>query len=112
PAVADPMIVGQTAATKGGKVYLTPQVGKGSSQGPRRILRQAWDAAKELRPIESVPEIKMMGAGTTELAALQAGPPAMLPTVQDTQWELAGAGDFDRDGNTDLLWRYYGPGDE
>jgi hypothetical protein len=31
-----------------------------------------------------------------------------LSRVEDLAWEIAGIGDFDGDGNTDLLWRYYG----
>jgi len=30
--------------------------------------------------------------------------------VLDLNWEIAGTGDFNRDGNTDILWRYYGGG--
>ena len=33
-----------------------------------------------------------------------------LTTVTDTSWEIGGAGDFDRDGKTDILWRNYGTG--
>jgi hypothetical protein len=28
----------------------------------------------------------------------------------DTAWQIAGTGDFDADGNMDILWRYYGTG--
>ena len=30
--------------------------------------------------------------------------------ITDTAWEIAGTGDFNKDGNTDILWRYYGTG--
>jgi hypothetical protein len=30
--------------------------------------------------------------------------------VMDTAWQIAGTGDFDADGNMDILWRYYGTG--
>lgn len=31
-----------------------------------------------------------------------------LPTVPPADWELQGSGDFNRDGSTDLVWRYLG----
>jgi hypothetical protein len=31
--------------------------------------------------------------------------------VMDTNWKIGGLGDFNGDGNTDVLWRYYGTGD-
>jgi hypothetical protein len=34
-----------------------------------------------------------------------------LSGILDTNWKIAGTGDFDRDGNTDILWRYYGAGE-
>jgi hypothetical protein len=33
-----------------------------------------------------------------------------LPAVADSSWTIAGTGDFNGDGNLDILWRYIGPG--
>jgi len=33
-----------------------------------------------------------------------------LTPVADLNWQIAGTGDYDNDGNVDILWRYYGPG--
>jgi hypothetical protein len=33
-----------------------------------------------------------------------------LPTILDTNWRIAGTGDFDGNGNLDILWRYQGSG--
>ena len=30
--------------------------------------------------------------------------------VADLSWRIAGTGDYNNDGNVDILWRYYGPG--
>mgnify|MGYP001055925794 CR=1 FL=1 len=35
---------------------------------------------------------------------------ALLGLITDTAWEIAATGDFDKDGHTDILWRYYGTG--
>jgi hypothetical protein len=35
---------------------------------------------------------------------------ASLIPVLDTNWQIAGTGDFNRDGKTDILWRYQGTG--
>jgi hypothetical protein len=35
---------------------------------------------------------------------------ANLPAVSDLRWHIDGTGDFNGDGNVDILWRYYGPG--
>ena len=33
-----------------------------------------------------------------------------LYRIPDTNWEIAGTGDFNDDGQVDILWRYYGTG--
>ena len=35
---------------------------------------------------------------------------ADLFAVEDLNWQIVGTGDFNRDGNVDILWRYNGPG--
>ena len=35
---------------------------------------------------------------------------AVFSQIPDLNWRIAGTGDFNRDGNTDILWRYYGTG--
>ena len=35
---------------------------------------------------------------------------ADLSAVADLNWQIVGTGDFNRDGNVDILWRYNGPG--
>ena len=34
----------------------------------------------------------------------------LLATVSDTNWRIAGTGDFNGDQKTDIIWRYYGTG--
>ena len=46
--------------------------------------------------------------GASTAAALMGG--ANLYEVTDLNWQIAGTGDFDKDGNVDILWRYNGPG--
>ncbi len=58
--------------------------------------RGAQDAGRSL--------IWMMD-GTT-----QSGAPLWLPRQQNLDWKIQGVMDFNRDGNMDILWRYYGPG--
>jgi Domain of unknown function (DUF4347)/FG-GAP-like repeat len=36
----------------------------------------------------------------------------LTPPVTDQNWQIAATGDFDRDGKVDLLWRYYGGGND
>ena len=35
---------------------------------------------------------------------------AIFSQITDTSWRIAGTGDFNADGRTDILWRYYGTG--
>ncbi|MCP5047556.1 MAG: hypothetical protein GY940_10315, partial [bacterium] len=35
---------------------------------------------------------------------------AYIPTVQDTNWVIEGTGDFNKDGNIDILFRHYTTG--
>jgi hypothetical protein len=35
---------------------------------------------------------------------------AELIPVADTSWQIMGAGDYNKDGSVDILWRYNGPG--
>ena len=57
--------------------------------------------------------IGMSAAGprTAEIAAIGLGTEVVFSQVPDTDWEIAGTGDFNGDGHTDILWRYYGTGD-
>ena len=36
---------------------------------------------------------------------------SVFSQIQDTNWRIVGTGDFNSDGQTDILWRYYGAGD-
>jgi hypothetical protein len=35
---------------------------------------------------------------------------AELISIGNPAWQIAGTGDYNNDGNIDILWRYYGPG--
>jgi hypothetical protein len=41
--------------------------------------------------------------------ATWAGSAELIP-VGDSTWQIAGTGDYDSDGNVDILWRYHGAG--
>ena len=51
------------------------------------------------------------GPGPAEIAAIGLGTEVVFSQIPDTDWEIAGTGDFNGDGHTDILWRYYGTGD-
>jgi Leucine-rich repeat (LRR) protein len=93
---------------------------------PKKIMRNPVDNRRGLSPrskgrggdktLESVPTLKdvaktsPVSSGTMEIAALESSGLAFLTSVLDTAWEIVGTGDFNGDGNTDILWRYYGSG--
>jgi hypothetical protein len=52
----------------------------------------------------------MADSGTMETASLGVSGYLYPQSVSDLDWEIAGAGDFNGDGNTDILWRNYGIG--
>ena len=114
-----PMVAGKARGARPEKVYLTPQIGKRSTSIPRDSRRHASDRENGRwmdRAIENLPGLKTAtmpsaaSTGSMEITALGSSETVFLPTVQDTLWELAGTGDFDRNGTTDTLWRYYGAG--
>ncbi len=43
---------------------------------------------------------------------LRGGAGVFITQVSDTNWQMQGVADFDGDGKTDILWRYYGNGEE
>jgi hypothetical protein len=91
-----------------------------------KVYRDAWEAAGPLSwkkaPTISEGQFGMPGhgegvrilkspmenmVGTLGLTCIGA---AFLPAVLDVNWQIAGTGDFNGDGKTDILWRYYGSG--
>jgi hypothetical protein len=48
--------------------------------------------------------------GTIGIAGLQLATEVVFSQVLDTGWEIGATGDFNGDGHTDILWRYYGTG--
>ncbi len=91
-----------------------------------RIRRDPADIDQALTPAEgrqivspgllSVParrdavDLKVSAPDTMELAAFQLNTEIVFSQIPDTGWEIAGTGDFNGDGHTDILWRYYGTG--
>jgi hypothetical protein len=61
-------------------------------------------------PFKGTATANPLSSGTMETASLGSYDLAFLSNVLDTGWELVGTGDFNGDGNTDTLWRYYGGG--
>ncbi len=87
----------------------------------RRSLKDPRDAVKargaakapsysDPREIALAPQAATVQAGTAQLAAAISLGQASVDSVPDLNWEIKGTGDFNRDGNIDILWRYNGPG--
>ena len=51
-----------------------------------------------------------MSPAKTHVASLQVNRKCVFSQIPDPAWEVAGTGDFNNDGHTDILWRYYGTG--
>ena len=76
------------------------------SEGDRAIARSLLSGPARKDAVDFL----AAASGTMELAAYQLNTELVLSKVEDTSWEIAGTGDFNGDGNTDILWRYYGTG--
>jgi hypothetical protein len=106
---------------KSGRISVIDMLG---GKMPEQVFRDAREAGGLLEQTvwESV-EMKIsadvqmltdprMGAEKTGLRVLgitYLGSASLYP-VTDAIWEIAGTGDFNRDGKVDILWRYYGSG--
>jgi hypothetical protein len=76
------------------------------SEGDRAIARSLLSGPARKDAVDFL----AAASGPAELAAYQLNTELVLSKVEDTSWEIAGTGDFNGDGNTDILWRYYGAG--
>ena len=54
---------------------------------------------------------EVLSSGDARITSLQLATEVVFSQIPDTQWEIAGTGDFNGDTKTDILWRYYGVGD-
>jgi hypothetical protein len=94
------------------KPKLTMRDPLGASRGQTTAEREQIS----VRDLKGVPtrkdaaSPKALAAGQAEIAAISLTQEVVLGLVADTAWEIAGTGDFNGDGNTDILWRYYGTG--
>ena len=115
----------RTTVSKGG-IKSVLQGGRAPDLTPAQIMRDPLEHKGALLPskrgrlrdriIMSVPARKdaadpsTLSSGETEIAALQLKTEIAFSQVADTNWQIAGADDFDGDGDTDILWRNYGSG--
>ena len=103
------MLDGKAPALKPDKVMRNPvDAGRGlSAAGRKRVIDKDLTEASTLQGAITV---SATDPGTVGLASLSLGTEIFVAMVPDTAWEIAGTGDFDGDGDTDILWRYYGTG--
>ena len=123
-----PLEVGTSRTSVQQKSFKTPMGGRKSlALKPKKIMRNPGEFGRNLPPrskgrtqdkkLVSVPAMKdtakasPVSSGTMEIAALALNGFAYLQIIPDTTWEIAGADDFNGDGNTDILWRNYGSGE-
>ena len=76
-------------ASEAGKVFTRPVEGK--------IVGNMQELMKLEDPEAHVQAISLIGA-------------VYLTTITDVNWAIGGTGDFNRDGNVDILWRHYSTG--
>ena len=100
-----PMAEGKTPVSKP-KIMKNPLGSSGRTKMRRGAAENSQNVAMSIADAPTT----TLAKGEAGITALGMSETVLLPTVQDTLWELCGAGDFDRDGMTDTLWRYYGPG--
>ena len=119
-----PMAVGNLRTAGPKKSYVSPMdVGSPLTPKQKMVMRGAVGPSREPSRGNSVQirgrnikgdsvlqDMERLVAGDTRTMALGYSD-AELYTVLDTTWEIAGAGDFDGNGDTDVLWRYYGAGE-
>jgi hypothetical protein len=55
-------------------------------------------------------DVVKLGSGTGEIASISLATEVVFSQLLDTNWWINGTGDFNGDGHTDILWRYYGTG--
>jgi hypothetical protein len=118
-----PMDVGNPQTAGPERAYLSPMdVGNPLAPKQKKLTRGAVDLGRkssretsvqtrgrDLKGNPVLQDAEKLVDGSFGTLALDYSD-ANLYTVLDTAWEIAGAGDFDGDGNTDILWRYYGTG--
>jgi len=117
-----PLDAGSTRIRASDRSALTPMGVEISQVLKSKVaMRSPMESDQTLRAREatlfSVPTMKdaemisVAADGRIELASLEVGGYLYPQTISDLSWEIAGAGDFNGDGNTDILWRNYGVGD-
>ena len=119
----NPLDVGNVQTSGPGRSYVSPMdVGNELAPKQKKLMRGAADISglpsrgnsvqirgRDLAGNPVLQDVVGLAAGDVGTMALNYSD-AVLYNVLDTAWEIAGAGDFDGDGNTDILWRYYGVG--
>jgi len=95
---------------------LRHRTAKWSPMGINRVRTPPAERAKQAALL-SIPTMKDAGTvsaagdGRIGIASLAINGYLYPPTILDLGWEIVGAGDFNGDGNTDILWRNYGAGE-
>ena len=123
-----PLDIGSLKASAAGKVFRAPMEGGNSlTPRPKKIMMSPMEDGRKLplrakgrtqaKGIINVParrggeRVSAAGDGRIDIASLAVSAYLYPQTISDLSWEIAGAGDFNGDGNTDILWRNYGAGD-